>query len=216
MGMPVILYGKSGSGKSRSMKNFGRDEIFLVNVEKKALPFRGKFKYTLETDNVKTIAQQLAKMPLKTAVIDDAGYILTNTFMRGHSSGRTGSGVFDLYNDIADNFWWLIKFIKEKLPDDVIVYVVMHEDMSDTGEVKLKTIGKLLDEKVNLPGMVTVCLRCMSMDGRHYFRTVTDGFDITKSPEDLFEESEISNDLKAVDDAIRNYYELGGNTDEEH
>lgn len=216
MGMPVILYGKSGSGKSRSMKNFGRDEIFLVNVEKKALPFRGKFKYTLETDNVKTIAQHLAKMPLKTAVIDDAGYILTNTFMRGHSSGRTGSGVFDLYNDIADNFWLLIKFIKEKLPDDVIVYVVMHEDMSDTGEVKLKTIGKLLDEKVNLPGMVTVCLRCMSIDGRHYFRTTTDGFDITKSPEDLFDESEIDNDLKAVDDAIRNYYELGGNTNEEH
>lgn len=211
MGMPILVYGKSGSGKSRSLKNFGKNEILLVNVERKALPFRGRFKFTLETDNVKTIMANLQKMPLKTAVIDDAGYILTNTFMRGHSSGRTGSGVFDLYNDIADGFWKLMKFVKDNLPADVIVYIIMHEDVSDSGDVKLKTIGKLLDEKVNLAGMVTICLRCMSLDGRHFFRTVTDGFDITKAPEELFDSDEIPNDLKAVDTAIREYYELGGN-----
>lgn len=211
MGMPILVYGKSGSGKSRSLKNFGKDEILLVNVERKALPFRGRFKFTLETDSVKTIMANLQKMPLKTAVIDDAGYILTNTFMRGHSSGRTGSGVFDLYNDIADRFWKLMKFVKDNLPADVIVYIIMHEDVSDNGDVKLKTIGKLLEEKVNLAGMVTICLRCMSLDGRHFFRTVTDGFDITKAPEELFDSDEIPNDLKAVDTAIREYYELGGN-----
>ena len=88
VGMVVLIYGKSGSGKSRSLKNFAEDEIFLVNVERKALPFRKKFKYTLNTDNYTTIREQLAKMPLKVAVIDDAGYLITNTFMRGHSAGR--------------------------------------------------------------------------------------------------------------------------------
>ena len=210
MGMVVLVYGKSGSGKSRSLKNFSEDEIFLVNVERKPLPFRKKFKYVLNSDNVTMIREGLSKMPVKTAVIDDAGYILTNTFMRGHSAGRTGSAVFDLYNDIADIFWGLVKFCKDKLPDDVIVYIIMHEDTTDMGEAKLKTIGKLLDEKVCLPGMVTVCLRCMSNDGKHFFRTVTDGMDVTKSPEELFDDKEIDNDLKMVDDKIREYYDLGG------
>lgn len=208
MGQIVLIYGKSGSGKSRSLKNFDKDEIFFINIEKKALPFRGSFTYSLETDNISTIMNQLQKMPMKTAVIDDAGYLLTNAFMRGHSGGKKGAAVYDLYNDIADMYWGLFKFIKNKLPNDVIVYILMHEDTNDEGATKLKTIGRLLDEKVCLEGMVTICLRCVSDQGKHFFRTVTDGKDITKTPEEMFEAEEIENDLKAVDTAIRTYYEL--------
>lgn len=206
----VLIYGKSGSGKSRSLKNFAEDEILLVNVERKRLPFKKQFKYVLNTDDYRKIMEQLVKMPLKTAVIDDAGYLLSNNFMRGHSGGRKGREVYDLYNDLADSFWGLFKFIKTKLSQDTIVYILMHEDSDESGNMKLKTIGKLLDDKVCLEGMVTVCLRCMSVDGRHFFRTVTDGSDITKSPEEMFE-SEIENDLKAVDTIIREYYGFGGN-----
>lgn len=210
----VLIYGKSGSGKSRSLKNFNEDEIFLINVEGKRLPFRKKIKYQIITDDYTTIVQKLTSMSqktsIKTVVIDDAGYLLTNNFMRGHSAGRKGSQVFDLYNDLADNFWGLFKFIKKKLPSDIIVYLLMHEDTNDSGMTKLKTIGKLLDDKACLEGMVTICLRCMSIDGKHFFRTVTDGFDITKSPEDMFSLDEIDNDLKMVDTKIREYYELGG------
>lgn len=206
MAQCVLIYGKSGSGKSRSLKNFAEDEILLINVERKLLPFRKKFKYVLETDSVSVIKAQLKKMPLKTAIIDDAGYILTNTFMKGHRSNK-GNAVYELYNDIADTFWALFKFIKTELPKDVIVYIIMHEDVSDnTGAVKLKTIGKLLDEKVCLEGMVTVCLRCITNEGKHCFRTVTDGADITKAPEEMFVSEEIDNDLKFVDTTIREYY----------
>lgn len=208
MGQIVLVYGRSGSGKSRSLKGFAADEILLCNVEKKALPFKGRFKYVLERDDVATICDQLGKMPCKTAVIDDAGYLLTNTFMRSHSAGRKGSAVYDLYNDIADSYWGLFKFIKDRLPKDVIVYVLMHEDQNENGVVKLKTIGKLLDDKVCLEGMVTVCLRCMSDKGHHFFRTQTDGLDITKSPEGMFDELEIDNDLKQVDIKIRDYWNL--------
>lgn len=206
MGIPVILYGKSGSGKSRSLKDFSPEEIMLVNVEGKALPFRGKFKYSFSTDNVKTIVDQLNKMPVKTAVIDDAGYIMTNKFMRGHSSGRKGREVYDLYNDIGDSFWWLIESAK-KLPDDVIVYIIMHEEYNDVGELKLKTIGRLLDNNVCIEGMVTICIRCANIDGKHLFQVHSpDGNDITKTPEGLFDTDEIENNLKAVDSAIRDYY----------
>lgn len=208
MGVGVLIYGRSGSGKSRSLKNFSEDEIFLVNVLGKPLPFPGRFKYQMKTDSYKTIQSGLAKMPTKIAVIDDAGYLLTNTFMRGHSAPKSGSSSFDLYNDIADDFWGLLRFIQDDLPEDVIVYLLMHEATSDYGETKLRTIGKLLDEKVCVEGMVSIALRCMVEGDRHFFRTQSSGMDISKSPEGLFDSLEIENDLKAVDTRIREYWGL--------
>lgn len=208
MGECVFVYGKSGSGKSRSLINFGEDEIFLVNTIGKRLPFRSKFKYEIKTDDFGKIVNGLRKMPTKTAVIDDSGYLMTNAFMRGHSAPKSGSSTFDLYNDIADSFWSLITVIKNELPDDVIVYMIMHEDTTDYGETKLRTIGKLLSEKVCIEGMSTVVLRCAVRDGKHLFITQSDGNDISKSPEGMFE-LEIENDLKFVDDCIRKYWRLG-------
>ena len=207
MGECVFVYGKSGSGKSRSLINFGEDEIFLVNTIGKRLPFRSKFKYEIKTDDFGKIANGLRKMPTKTAVIDDSGYLMTNAFMRGHSAPKSGSSTFDLYNDIADSFWSLITVIKNELPDDVIVYMIMHEDTTDYGETKLRTIGKLLSEKVCIEGMSTVVLRCAVRDGKHLFITQSDGNDISKSPEGMFA-LEIENDLKAVDTVIREYWGL--------
>lgn len=209
--MPVILYGKSGSGKSRSLKNFGTDEIALINVEGKHLPFKGKFNLTMnEIGFTSVVINALNKLPegIKTVVIDDAGYLMSHYFMANHRNMK-GNAQFDMYNQIADDMCGLIKTIKG-MPDDVIVYLMFHEDTNDYGETKLFTIGKLLDQKANLVGMVTICLRCMSSDGKHFFRTVTDGSDVTKAPEEMFEAEEIPNDLKAVDTAIRAYYEIGG------
>lgn len=209
----MIIYGKSGSGKSRSLKNFGEEEILFVNVEGKLPPFRKRFKYTLHSDDTKKIMAWLKKMPMKVAVIDDAGYILTNLFMRGHGSGRKGGLIFDLYNDIGKTFWDLFQFIKTQLAEDVIVYIMMHEDTNDSGIVKLKTIGKMLDEKIVLEGMCTIVLRCISEEGKHFFRTTTDSWDITKAPEEMFSDERIENDLKMVDETIREYY--GWNTQPE-
>lgn len=207
MGECVIIYGKSGSGKSRSLKNFGEDEIFLVNVIGKRLPFRSKFKYAMAIDNISKIKSGLKKMPTKAAVIDDAGYLMTNAFMRGHSAPKSGSSSFELYNSIADNFWELLSFIKTELPEDVIVYLTIHEDTNDYGETKIRTIGKLLSEKVCIEGMATIVLRCVVRDGKHLFITQSDGSDISKSPEGMFE-LEIENDLKACDKIIREYWGL--------
>ena len=207
MGIPVLIYGRSGTGKSRSLKNFGEDEITLINVEKKPLPFRKKFKYTVITDNYNTIQKALSRTPTDTVVIDDAGYLLTNMFMRGHSDRGSGSATYDLYNDIGDRFWNLFESIKA-LPDNKIVYVIMHEEENDSGTTKLKMLGKLLEQKVCVEGMVTIVIRCMCDGQRHYFCVHNSGRDITKTPEDMFETDEIENDLKAVDSAIRKYYEI--------
>jgi hypothetical protein len=206
MGCPVFVYGKSGCGKSRSLKNFGEDEIFFVNVVGKPLPFRKKFKYEFRNKDVNAIVAGLKAMPCKTAVIDDAGYLMTDQFMAGHSQPKKGATTFDLFNDIADVFYKLMSCIRDDLPDDVIVYILMHEISNDYGEVKLRTIGKLLDEKVCLEGMATIVIHAMSNGQRFWFSMQGNGADIAKAPEDMFQNKEIENDLKFVDDTIRNYY----------
>lgn len=207
MGECVIIYGKSGAGKSRSLKEFGEDEILFINTVNKRLPFQKQFKYEYKTADVAKVKNALKKMPTKTAVIDDFGYQQTARFMAEHTKKQGGSQ-FDLYNNIADDAYGLIMFIKKELPDDVIVYLIMHEETSDYGDTKLKTIGKLLDQKVCVEGLVTICLRAMKEGTtKYFFRTQSDGADISKSPEGLFE-LQIDNDLKMVTDKIREYWGL--------
>lgn len=210
MGECVIIYGKSGTGKSRSLKNFGESEILLINTVNKRLPFPKKFKYEYKTADVSKVKAALVKMQeynIMTAVVDDFGYQQTVRFMAEHTKKQGGSQ-FDLYNNIADDAYGLIMFVKEKLPDKAIVYLIMHEDTSDYGETKLKTIGKLLDQKVCVEGLVTICIRAMKEGtSKYFFRTQSDGQDISKTPEDMFP-LEIENDLKAVDSRIREFWGL--------
>ena len=213
MGKCILIYGKSGSGKTSSLRNFKEDEIFFINVEDKDLPFKGNFKYQARIDDPATILDQISKMPCKTAVIDDAGYIMTHMFMKQHRN-KKGSASFDMYDDIADAMYNLVRGIKALNPD-INVYIIMHEDIDDLGGTKLLTFGKLLDNKVNLPGMVTICLRAVTENGSHIFRTTTDGGDITKAPLGMFTEETVDNDLKAVDDIIRTYYNTSTEKKEE-
>lgn len=213
MATPVLIIGKSGSGKSTSMRNCaGSDDWNLIRVLNKPLPFKGKIN-GWTTDDYQVVMKALGQSKAKNIVLDDAGYLITNHFMRGHSSAGAGNGVFTLYNNIGDYFWNLIQFII-KLPEDKIVYVMMHEDKNDFGDIKPKTIGKLIDEKVCLEGMFTIVLRCIEESGKHLFVTQASDGAVSKSPMGMFETLTIDNDLLIVEKAIREYYELGGSDHE--
>ena len=213
MATPVLIIGKSGSGKSTSLRNcVGNDDWNLIRVLNKPLPFKGKVN-GWTTDDYQTVMKALSQSKAKNIVLDDAGYLITNHFMRGHSSAGAGNGVFTLYNNIGDYFWNLIQFII-KLPEDKIVYVMMHEDKNDFGDIKPKTIGKLIDEKVCLEGMFTIVLRCIEESGKHLFVTQASDGAVSKSPMGMFETLTIDNDLLLVEKAVREYYELGGNENE--
>jgi hypothetical protein len=205
MAVAVLIIGKSGSGKSTSFRNFAENELAIINVENKPLPFKKMFESIRATDNYDVIKKSLSQTQKKSIAIDDASYLIVNQFMRGHSSAGKGNGVFALYNDLGDQFWQLIKHIKS-LPEDRIIYLVMHEEQTDYGIVKPKTIGKMLDEKVCVEGQFTIVLRAMYFDGNYVFKTKTDGTDPAKAPMDMFENEYVPNDLKAVDDTIRAYY----------
>jgi len=208
MGRPILIMGRSGAGKSASLRNIDK-KTALFNVTKKPLPFKENknILVTLTDDytKIKLGLQSCYTAGIKTAVIDDAGYLLTSKFMAGHRQAK-GSSQFDLYNEIADNFYSLIRFIYDDLPDDMNVYVTMHVEKNDMGEAKPKTIGKLLDDKVCVEGMFTIVLHAMKLDNKYVFATQTDGLDVTKSPIGMFTEEYIDNDLQLVDNAIREYY----------
>lgn len=208
MATPVLIIGKSGSGKSTSMRNCQNNDFNLIRVLNKPLPFKGKVNGWF-SDDYKQIMKLLIASKADSIVIDDAGYLITNHFMRGHSSAGKGNGVFSLYNDIGDYFWNLIQFIVTKVPENKIVYIIMHEEKDEAGEVKPKTIGKLLDEKVCIEGMFTIVLRCIEEGGKHLFVTQASQGAVSKSPIGMFEDLTIDNDLLLVDKKIREYYGLG-------
>ena len=196
------------------MKKCVDKDFNLIRVLNKPLPFRGKINGWV-TDDYQTVFKALRCAPAKSIVIDDAGYLITNYFMRNHSTKGKGNDVFGLYNTLGDNFWNLIEYIVNSLPPDKIVYVIMHEDTDDYGNVKAKTIGKLLDEKICLDGMFSIVLRCVYNMTVHIFFSQSDGSAISKSPEGMFEDIEIPNDLLYVDNRIREYYEIKNSKNEE-
>lgn len=197
-----MILGESGTGKSASLRNFSKDEIGVINVCGKPLPFRNQIK-DLKTDNYMAIEKALKASSKKAAVIDDCQYLMANEYMR--QAKVTG---YQKFTDIAQNFWMLVQVVIRELPEDVIVYFLGHIERDQNGNEKFKTIGKMLDEKITVEGMFTVVLKTSIQDGRYLFSTRNSGNDTVKSPIGMFDEPYIDNDLKAVDTAIREYYEI--------
>lgn len=210
MGIGILIFGKSGSGKSTSLRNFKSDDVGIINVISKPLPFKNVNNLkTIDTDNYEDVRKILTKSKAKSIVIDDAGYLLTNQFMRKHSNAGGGNAVYSMYNDIADNFWSLPELVKT-LSKDKLVYFIMHEDKNDFGDIKPKTIGRLIDEKVCFEGLFSIVLRSKKVDKNYFFYTQSTDNDVAKSPMGMFNDLYIDNDLKMVDDTIREFYGIKG------
>lgn len=206
MGQLVYIIGKSGTGKSYSMRKFPKDKYAVINVQNKILPFKGSGSVEMSaTDNSENIIKclEIYAKTYKAIVIDDYQYVMSNEFMR-----RSYEKGFDKFTEIGRHAWDIVNAVN-KLPNDVIVYVLCHTDRDEEGNEKLKTIGKLLDEKICLEGMSTIVLKTCVSDGTYTFLTQNNGKDTVKSPSDLFPSYAIDNDLYYVDRKIRNYYELG-------
>jgi len=209
MGIPVLILGESGSGKSASMRNFDSDEIGLFNIASKPLPFRRKLAHKLDGAAYPHIISSLSKGKLKRYVIDDSQYLMAfELFDRAKETG------YNKFTDIAKNFYDLVQFIIKFTPPDCIVYFLHHTDTSETGKIKAKTSGKMIDNQLTLEGLFSIVLLCATDGITHKFITQSDGFTPAKSPMEMFE-GEIENDLKLVDTKIREYYELGGTANEQ-
>ncbi|MCM1364635.1 MAG: ATP-binding protein [Faecalibacterium sp.] len=201
MGIPVLVLGESGSGKSASLRNFKDGEVGIINVSSKPLPFKSTLK-PFNSDDYMKIEQVIKKAKAKSIVIDDAQYLQANEYMRNAKIQG-----YQKFTDIALNFWTLVQMIIKELPSNVIVYLLGHIETDANGKEKFKTVGKMTDN-YSVEGMCTIVLKTLVEDGHYYFTTQTNGFDTVKSPMGMFNEAKIENDLKKVDETIRQYYEL--------
>ena len=206
MAEKVLIMGESGTGKSTSLRNFEPEIVGVVNPVGKPLPFKAKF----DTLNNETDARKICKWMREQAasgkkvlVVDDFQYILSVPYMN-----RIQENGWDKWNDFGANYFEIIDVCKE-LPDDVVVYYLTHTETLDNGVTTIKLIGKLLREKITIEGLFTIVLRTGVNEGSYYFYTQNSGKDTVKSPMGMFPAYAIENDLKYVDDKIRNYYEFG-------
>lgn len=212
MALPVLVIGRSGSGKTFSLKNFNPSEVGIISVEKGRLPFRSDIKVVRipafeKSADVNSVAQANAAKyawlmktietaKVKSLVIDDSQYLLANEmFDRAYEKG------YDKFTHIAANFRNLIHFVNELPDNNKIVYFLHHSETDTDGREKVKTIGKMLDEKLCVEGCFDIVLYCQD----HKFFTQANGQSTAKSPEGMFD-LEIDNDLKFVDETIRAYY----------
>lgn len=214
MSTPVLIIGESGSGKSRSIVSLNPQETFIIASLAKDMPFKGwRKKYVhltkdggnyFVTDNYEAIEKTLKyideKRPeVKTVVVDDFQYLMANEFMR-----RSGERGYDKFTEIGEHAWKLV-FNSRLYRTDLIIVFLAHSDTDDTGKTKVKTIGKLLDDKICVEGMFSVVLNTFVEDGKYYFETQTNGNNTTKSPEGMFADRRIPNDLNLVVQSIHKY-----------
>ena len=215
----ILVIGESGTGKSTAIETLDPTETFIIQVINKPLPFKGyKSKYPLQTqgkkgsrfvtDNSISIQQILKSISnkddykhIKTVVIDDFQYILSNEFM-----ARAMERGFDKFTEMAQHYYSIIE-TAQGLREDLNIIFLSHSERKDDGTVKVKTIGKLLDEKITIEGLFTIVLNTVIDNGNYYFETQNNGMSTSKSPKGMFKEDKIPNDLKLVVDKVEEYYE---------
>lgn len=213
MGTATLILGESGTGKSTSLRNVNPQQAILVKSVGKPLPFKSKgwlpWDSKAKTGSVvvsddwsiiKAIINRAPTYGKNIVIIDDFQYVMSNEFMR-----RSEEKSFDKFTEIGRHAWEIIKAAQDA-PDDLRVYFLAHTEETQMGRVKMKTIGKMLDEKVTVEGMFTIVLRTLTRDGKYQFTTQNNGADTVKSPMGMFDTAEIENDLAMVDAAICDYY----------
>lgn len=198
MGVPVLILGPSGSGKTYSLRNLPKDSYGLIECEKTMLPFRGgkKFARTKDFGQLRGIIGEYAKR-YDTVVVDDFGYCVTDMFIHRIND----KDQFAIYKAIAAEVYNTVEFVND-LPQNVVVYITMHTDSDAFNNIIPKLMGKMVNEKIDLLGMVNVCLLCEVVDGEHVF--IVDGKPPAKCC-GIFDEAKLPNDLKLVNDGIHAY-----------
>lgn len=194
--------GESGSGKSASLRNFKKEDVGIFNVASKPLPFRNTNGLIAVNKATYNMIKSAVVTPNRLSyVVDDAQYLMAfESFEKANIAGYTK------FTEMAKNYEEMLRVIQEDTSPDTIVYVMQHIETDDNGKVKAKTLGKMLDQQLTVEGLFSIVLLAKADKKRHCFITQSDGTNPCKSPMGMFDDIEIDNDLKMVDDTIREYY----------
>jgi hypothetical protein len=217
----IGIVGQTGTGKSTSIKHLNPEETYIINVAKKELPFKGSEKlYNLENKNYKEIddANEISRLlktisekapHIKNIILEDSNYVMGFTML-----DKAMEKGYEKFSVMAKDTVTMIRTAKQ-LREDLIVFYFSHPDtIEDSGDIigyKMKTSGKLIDSQINLEGLFTVVLYTHveeNKDGTVEYGFVTNRFKKipAKSPDGMFTDIKIPNNLQTVVDTIKQYY----------
>ncbi len=215
MSNSILILGESGTGKSTSIRKLPSKETFIVNVIGKPLPFRGaKSHYTKLTpegegnyyanDNTASILKLInfvnnKRTEIKYLVLDDFGYMITNSFMR--KSNQKG---FEKFNELGREVFDVLDLIGT-LRDDLYIFVMMHTEVDQMGKYKPKTVGRMIDQYICIEGKFSYVFHALVLENGYKFLTNNDGVHISKSPLGMFEDLHVDNDLIKIVKKIKEY-----------
>lgn len=227
----IAIVGESGTGKSTSLRNLNSEETFIISTTGKPLPFRGwRKKYIPFTiskgedgkskvsgnyyvssnwENIIKILKLVNKnMPnIKQVIIDDFQYVLSYEFV-----DRATEVGYTKFSELAQHAMEILRYAEQMRDDCKMVFLTHSENVGDAMNPKyvIKTVGKLLAEKVTLEGLFTYIFFTKVSEGedgrmKYTLLTNTDGQCVAKTPLDMFEDLEIDNDLDAIIKVIDEY-----------
>lgn len=215
MSIATLILGSSGSGKSTSMRNLQPEKTLLIQCIRKPLPFKSSaWKMVtkenpegsvFQTDNPAHIEKAMRNSRKEIVVIDDYQAVMVNELM-----SRSAERGYEKFSDIGKNAWNIFT-AAGALDPSRRVYILAHTQTDEFGQVRMKTVGKMVDQTIVPEGFFTIVLRTEVTNGVYQFSTQTNGQDCCKSPMEMFPERLIPNDLAAVDAAICAFYSLGEN-----
>lgn len=222
----IAIVGESGTGKSTSLRNLNPEETFIISSTGKPLPFRGwKNKYvpikiegnsitgnyyvSSKWDQIIKILQIIdKKMPhIKQVVVDDFQYVLSYEFV-----DRATEVGYTKFTELAQHAMEILRYAEKMRDDCKMIFLTHSENVGDAMNPKyvIKTVGKLLAEKVTLEGLFTYIFFTKvqeGSDGRMQYTLLTnsDGTCVAKTSLGMFEDLEIDNDLNQIIKVIDEY-----------
>lgn len=208
----ICVIGESGSGKSTALRNLPMEKCVIISVNGRKMPFACKEKLYV-TDNAEKIIQTFnwsnKKENIEYVIVDDAQYIMSNTWLNSFSLPKTRDSEFNLYKQIGYDMFCIIKSAIALNPNKFVIFL-SHSETDENGKTRIKTIGKLLNEKITIEGLfdevfTTVVHGDKPVEERFCFRTHTNGSDTTHTPLGMFEEDEVPNDLYAITETIKKF-----------
>lgn len=224
----IAIVGESGTGKSTSLRNLYPEETFIISTTGKPLPFRawkkkyipikiegknvsGNYYVSSKWDQILKILQIIDKMMpnIKQVIIDDFQYVLSYEFVdRATEIGYTK------FSELAQHAMEILRYSEKMREDCKMIFLTHSENVGDNVNPKfvIKTVGKLLSEKVTLEGLFTYIFFTKVSEGdsgKMEYKLITNnnGTCVAKTSFGMFEDLEIDNDLEDIIKVIDEYNE---------
>ena len=199
MAQLTFVLGKTGTGKSTSLREFtSKDGIGYITATGKPLPFKNDIpQYHAKNYGDLLAAIKQSKAPVM--VLDDFNY-----YMSVEEFSQTANKGYEKFTQMAVNVVNVIDTITKKEGDQRF-YILAHSENNDSGDLRLKTTGKMVSDKFVPEGLANQVVESSVLDGEFVFKVKTDGTGI-KTPMGMFDEPTIPNDLKVLDKAISEFY----------